>query len=224
MKIMKILTFTLLVGCLAAVSVGTRPKQNAYAEEDATFSDREQEQEEVVISDINRNRAVQLVAAIRAQHRSTRGQHAVMCLIPITSPELTFNDLLLNNYCTGAITPASKSDHSEPKALRQWDNLREHQLDNPAHANLQYDIFLYSYLSPCNDCARSIVSVVETDWRLGGYEKLRAFYIAYSQPYEYKGKSTLKATQGIFNKHNNNAKDPGGNPTKKIILFDQFKF
>ena len=94
---MKILTFTLLVGCLAAVSVGTRPKQNAYAEEDATFSDREQEQEEVVISDINRNRAVQLVTAIRAQHRSTRGHYTVMCLVPITpktSSELTFNDLL----------------------------------------------------------------------------------------------------------------------------------
>ena len=147
-----------------------------------------------------------------------------MCLIPITSPVLTFNDLLYNNYCTRAFQPGPPLDHSEPKALPEWDTLWGRKQANTTHVSLQYDIFLYTYLSPYNDCANRIVREVTGKRLTNGvvYKNLGAFYIAYTQPYDYDGKSTLKATQGIFNKHNNNPKDPGGNPTKKIILFDKF--
>ena len=191
-KQMKLLAALVLIGCLIISSVSTNNEQ------------------EVTISSISITRARILVRDIRNANKDlTDVQFAVLCLVPRTQRPLTIQNLGELHLCTPATRPNFKQNpwvHSETQVLGQWGNLLNAFMISD-HNNLNYDMFLFTYYSPCNNCAKEIVTAVNTAKPFG------YFYVTFWTPY----RDTLDATRIIFQQHN-----VSPNRSHRITMYEQF--
>ena len=195
---MKLLAALVLIGCFIVSSVSTKLEQN--------------NEQEVSISEISIVRARILVQDIRNANKDLQNnQFAVLCLVPRTEKYLTFQNLGVLHLCTPATRPDNSKKpavHSETLVLRQWGNLLN-AFKNSIHHNRNYDMFLHTYYSPCNNCANEIVTAV----RQNAARLFFNFYVTFWTPY----RETLDATENIFKQYNGSHDRP-----HRITMYEQF--
>ena len=121
----------------------------------------------------------------------------MLCLVPTSLVKPTFADLNKIGSCTKAAYPSKdKQTHSEDKLLPQVDTRKKYN-NNKEYKGKQYDIFLFSYHSPCARCAETIVEAVK---KMADDDQLNGFYISYQEIY-----GSLEETTDIFKKYNDAA-------------------
>ena len=197
---MKSLAVLVVFGCLVAESLGTR------------FHTKH---DEVTINEIDENKARKLVTGIKAANPKKFTQYAVLCLVPISLGQPTYQDLTKVGFCTNAAYPSFDGQiHSEDKLLPRVNTLKTKYLKSATYKATQYDIFLFSYNSPCPRCAKEIVEAAKG---MAGDNLFNGFYISYNQEYIYNKKSTLPDTKNTFKTYN----DDQGN-AKKITLLPEY--
>ena len=164
----------------------------------------------MTVNAIDEARARELTEAIRLRAQNDRininRQFGVLCLVPITTPPQAYDQLRVNRLCTEAATPQPNPNprlpdvHSEEILLRQWPNLRNALLQNPTLQNSNYDMFLYSFNSPCPACASQIVNAVDIN-RLSNpnFGNHGAFYISFTQEYINRNKPTERTLPQTMN-------------------------
>eukprot|EP00731_Ephydatia_muelleri_P000130 Em0001g130a len=132
---MKSLAVLVVFGCLVAENLGTRFHTKHH---------------EVKIDGIDENKARKLVTGIKAENPKTFTQYAVLCLVPISLGQPTYQDLTKVGFCTNAAYPSFDGQiHSEDKLLPRVNTLKTKYLKSATYKATQYDIFLFSYNSPC---------------------------------------------------------------------------
>ena len=205
------LTALLLAGYLVAASVAVGVGFQRVTEE----LEEAMVNEEVRISSIDEGKARTLVNGIKdAYPRNGDKQYAVMCFVPTSLKNPKYNDLKAIKFCTNDARPSENGQtHSEDKLLLQINTLKKKFKNNDTYGKNTYDIFLFSYLSPCPRCAWNIVEAVKG---MNNDTLFDGWYISYNDEYEYpKGKSTLQKTKDIINEYNKG----GGKP---ITILPQY--
>ena len=169
----------------------------------------------MTVNAIDQARARVLTEAIRQGAQNNRininQQFGVLCLVPITNPTNpphTYNQLVNAKLCTAAAVPLNPQQHSEAILLPQWTDLRNNLRNNPDPAlqNSNYDMFMYSFNSPCPACARLIVNTVDIN-RFNDpiFFNHGVFYISFTQEYINRNRPnerTLPQTMTIFQDFN----------------------
>ena len=131
------------------------------------------------------------------------------------TPPLKYDELRGNGLCTEAATPQPNPNprlpdlHSEEILLGQWPGLWNALCNNKNLESSIYDIFLYSFKSPCPDCASKIVNAVNKDRFYTDPHNYRSnggtFYITFTEEYISRNRPnqrTLPQTMNTFQAFN----------------------
>ena len=178
-------------------------------------------QEDVTMNKLPNFKARTLVRGIRYHfQKHLVPQYSALCLVPTRMVRPTYRKLLRRGLCSRIVVQSRRCRPLRRprfyvqyhRLLRTYATLRNkyYKLNDPWHMGQRYDVFLYTYKSPCPTCARGIVSAVQ---RLKYEKLLDGFYISYSKIHRRKGKSTLKLARMIFREYNERP-----DTTKSIIL------
>eukprot|EP00731_Ephydatia_muelleri_P000147 Em0001g147a len=177
------------------------------------------EQEDVTMNKLPNFKARTLVRGIRYHfQKHLVPQYSALCLVPTRMVRPTYRKLLRRGLCSRIVVQSRRCRPLRRprfyvqyhRLLRTYATLRNKYYNDPWHMGQRYDVFLYTYKSPCPTCARGIVSAVQ---RLRYENLLDGFYISYSKIHRRKGKSTLKLARMIFREYNERP-----DTTKSIIL------
>ncbi|KAL5515107.1 hypothetical protein EMCRGX_G000229 [Ephydatia muelleri] len=177
------------------------------------------EQEDVTMNKLPYFKARTLVRGIRYHfQKHLVPQYSALCLVPTRMVRPTYRKLLRRGLCSRIVVQSRRCRPLRRprfyvqyhRLLRTYATLRNKYYNDPWHMGQRYDVFLYTYKSPCPTCARGIVSAVQ---RLRYENLLDGFYISYSKIHRRKGKSTLKLARMIFREYNERP-----DTTKSIIL------
>ena len=176
-------------------------------------------QEDVTMNKLPNFKARTLVRGIRYHfQKHLVPQYSALCLVPTRMVRPTYRKLLRRGLCSRIVVQSRRCRPLRRprfyvqyhRLLRTYATLRNKYYNDPWHMGQRYDVFLYTYKSPCPKCARGIVSAVQ---RLKYEKLLDGFYISYSKIHRRKGKSTLKLARMIFREYNERP-----DTTKSIIL------
>ena len=177
------------------------------------------EQEDVTMNKLPNFKARTLVRGIRYHfQKHLVPQYSALCLVPTRMVRPTYRKLLRRGLCSRIVVQSRRCRPLRRprfyvqyhRLLRTYATLRNKYYNDPWYMGQRYDVFLYTYKSPCPTCARGIVSAVQ---RLRYENLLDGFYISYSKIHRRKGKSTLKLARMIFREYNERP-----DTTKSIIL------
>ena len=174
----QLLAVLVLVGGLVAACVGKQSEEGI-----------------VQLQQVNENRATSFTNDIRRAFvpsvMPANQQWGILCLVPrrldIATNFATINAMGL---CTAPARPdpQHRNIHTESILLPQWNRLLTLHNDLTSNLNARnYDMFLYTFNSPCGGTSGGCVSLIINEVRNKIHESntFQTFYITFSQPYIY---------------------------------------
>ena len=215
-----LLAVLVLVGGLVAACVGKKLEESI-----------------VQLQQVNQNRATSFTNDIRRAFvpnvMPANAQWGILCLVPrrlgITANFATINGMgLCTDPARPRPDPQNRNIHTESILLPEWDRLLAlHNSQTPNLNERTYDMFLYTFNSPCGGtsaggCVSLIMNKVVVNTVDTTANRFQTFYIAFSQPYFYpSGINQEPGARRRFAEEHNNIR---GRPPKtrgRIEMFNQ---